>query len=1230
MKVSFISIILVTLSFISCSSQKSDDQSSTISAITTEEKEYKANYDTILKPQVVPSGKPNIVSIVKPKVFFIKSNTQLSGQPKRIKINKLNEIVPGKGSYELPKSVTSSGVCVKAGKPEIILAKDPYIKDHNPQNFSNYSKLQGLKQSLIRCLLQDHIGNLWIGTLGGGVSKFDGKFFTNYTEAVGLVNNRIYTMFQDDSKNIWFGTLGGGVSKFDGRSFTNYNEKGGLANNRVFSICQDRDGNMWFGTDGAGVSKFDGKTFTTYTEKNGLCNNYVLSIIRDKEGNLWMGTDAGVSKFNGKGFTNYKENEGFNHSIYSIIQDRDGNLWFGSDGSGVLKYSGDYITNYTVSEGLPMNRIFSISQDISGNFWFGTYGGGVCKFDGKAFTNFDTNDGLTHNNVICILEDKTANMWFGTFGGGLSRYNGNLFTHLTQNEGLRNSMVLSIFQDNNGDYWFATENEGVCKYDGKSYTYYTENEGLSNNRVLCIKQDQKGNLLFGTDGGGISIFNGKTFTNITKNEGLISNTIHDMNIDPDQTIWFATINGISKYDGNSFANFSKNEGLVKSRINSILKDRQGNYWLGTDGGGVYKLTVSSKDGSDTYIFKRYTKNEGLSDDYVLTIAEDNQGCIWFGTFSGGVTKYDGNTFSNFTEKDGLSSNGVYSILQDRNSNLWFGNRIGLCKLSGKDLASGNYRDPEKVSTQKSNYSQKTFSFKSYSYDDGFLGIGCNIGAIFEDRNGAIWIGTNDRLTVYHPEGDLIDTIPPNVQLTDIELFNEKIDWTSLVSSYDSTIVLENGIELSGFHFDSISPFYCIPEHLSLGYKSNFISFKFIGVTLKQNYKVKYQFKLDDVDENWNAATFKNEATYGNLPPGDYTFRIKAMNSDGYWSKESSYSFSIKPPWWKTIWFRILLVLFISVSIIAIFRWRVSTLHRQKKQLNIIVAEKTTEVVNQKKELEKINEELVASNEELNNQREELESTLTYLKKTQNKLIQSEKMASLGTLTAGIAHEVNNPLNFISGGLFLFSKLERELEPNLITDFKKQFSDALNFTSKGLDRITMIVKLLATFSGNEQPNLKYYDIHEIIDNTLMFIKHRIPPEVEISKDYQLAQVIPVYPDKFHQVIIKIIENAIFEFNESESEQKSLSISTYKEKDKAIIKFCNSGRNIPESKLLQIFDPFYTTKDPNIGIGLGLSICYTFIQEHNGHIYCENQKNGVCIIIKLPIVLNYEDEILKQQT
>ncbi len=688
--------------------------------------------------------------------------------------------------------------------------------------------------------LCDRSGNLWFGTQGGGVSRYDGKSFTIFTTGHGLANNTVWSILEDQSGNIWFGTYGGGVSRYDGKSFTSFTTEHGLTNNNVRSIIEDQNGDLWFGTEGGGVSRYDGKraghpcnrnickhdlrvpqdledhnmelakSFTTFSTEQGLADNTILCILEDQSGNIWFGTDgSGVSRYDkeaslvrcnsnscdhdlknhedlknhnkslAKAFTTYTTDEGLaGNTIWSIEEDQRGDLWFGTNGSGVSHYDWKSFTTYTTEQGLASNKIRCITEDQSGILWFGTEGGGVSRYDGKSFTTYGTDEGLVNNIVWSITEDKSGIIWFGTYGGGLSRYDGKSFTTFTTEQGLANNNIRSILEDQNGDLWFGSGG-GVSRYDWKSFTSFSINQGLAHNNVRSILEDQWGNLWFGTEEGGVSLYDGKSFTTFTTEHGLASNNIRCIVEDQNGNLWFGTNgSGVSRYDGKSFTTYTTEHGLANNTVWSIIEDQSGFIWFGTYGSGV-----SRYDGKS---FTTFTTEQGLGDNTVLSITEDRYGNLWFGTYGGGLSRYDGHSFITFTTEHGLPDNVVLGVVTNIQAGLVIGTNFGLAIintfepiLEGPLIPAQNNLSTEKLK----NYNPV---FKVYNQFTGYpvrdVNGGSNNGALLCDSRGVIWVGTGSSKTAlvrFKYSAVHTNKEAPTVVIQNVKVHEENICWYTL-------------------------------------------------------------------------------------------------------------------------------------------------------------------------------------------------------------------------------------------------------------------------------------------------------------------------------------------------------------------------------------------------------------------------------------------------------------------
>jgi two-component system sensor histidine kinase ChiS len=903
--------------------------------------------DSIAEPKVTPINESKLkkIALGKPKVVPTNLNVHSAGKPKVIVAGKPRVCVLGQDSFSLPKIVPATDSSFVAKQPKPIPALSLRMKDAAIYNIQYLDVDQGMNSSIIRSIIQDKRGNLWFGTNGSGVSKYDGKTLTHFTTKEGLSSDYVWSILEDKSGNLWFGTYNGGVTKYDGKLFTHYTEKSGLSINNLLTVIEDKKGNIWFGTNGAGVNKYDGKTFTHYTTKQGLNSGIVRSILEDKSGNLWFGTNGGgVSKFDGKSFTNYTKKEGLSdNSVRSIFEDKNGNLWFGTENNGVNKFNGKTFTQYTTKEGLSGNLVQSIMEDKTENIWFGTKDG-ACKFDGNTFTHYTEKEGLSENSILSSIKDKSGNLWFGTFGGGVSRYVENSFTHYTTMQGLSHNSIRSIIEDKKGNLWFGTNGGGVCKYDGKSFTHYTEKEGLSSNNVSTIVEDKNGNLWFGFNGGGVSKFNGKTFTHFTSSETILNKRVWSIIEDKKGNLWFGTDGGVSKYDGKNFTHYTTKEGLSSNLTMAILEDKRGNIWIGTDDAGVTKY--------DGKTFTNYTTNQGLCYNQIVSIFEDKSGNLWFGTIGAGVSKYNGKYFTNYGEKDGLSSNMIWSTIEDKSGNIWLATEKGLnCIVNNREGS---------ITLQPNDIDKNTNpKIINFGKADGLKAENFFRQTVLLDSKNCMWWGSGKALTKLDMNTFKLNETEPKIQLESIALQENIVDYRSLeLTMNDSAKKMAN---YKGISFKGVADFYNYPIELELPYNLNHLTFYFSAIDWHYApHKLKFQYKLEGLDKNWNSLTANNYADYRNIPYGNYTFKVKAIGSANKWSTIIEYAFVIKPSWWTTWWAYGVYGSLAILIIILIVKLNNNTLNERAQALKIKINEATSEIKEQKKVIEERHKEITDS------------------------------------------------------------------------------------------------------------------------------------------------------------------------------------------------------------------------------------------------------------------------------
>lgn len=1117
---------------------------------------FRISSDSLAKPAVVMAGQPKIVQASKPVETKMLSHHGVKKDAVSYPVKGGEFNTPGQNGWELPDTASSAGITFPASMPEIVPARNPSSKDFNPHSFASFGMIQGLKTNQIRCLLEDHTGNLWFSS-DDGVTRYDGKYLSHFViSSTANKSSIVLCMLEDRSGTLWFGTFGGGLLRFDGKNYTQYTEQEGLSNDIINSIIEDRSGNLWMATSGGGISKFDGRTFTNYSTKQGLAGDQVRSLMEDRNGNIWIGTfGKGVSCFDGNHFVNYTTQGGFPYThIASLFQDREGAIWFGSFNQGVGKYDGNRMVQYSDDQGLPGSSVLCMVQEQNGTIWMGTSLGGIAKFDGLRFTSFQEEDGLPNNYVRCALIGRQGDLWFGTRDGGLVRFNRNLFTHYTESDGLSASKVYGIARDHHGDHWFATFGGGISRFDGERFYAYSLKECYMNSFVYAILEDRKGSIWFGGDGGGITRFDGKKFYQYTRREGLCNDAVRCMVEDRQQNLWIGTYGGgVSKFDGKNFVQYTEKEGLSSDKVMCLMQDQHGVIWFGTDGGGVCAF-----DGKE---FTRYSVSEGLNNSTVTSIFEDREGMIWIGTSGGGLTRFDGKFFVPFTKKEGLSNNFVTSIRQDFNGNLWVGTRLGPNILRAELLRM----TPNEHTTNV---------FKNYSYDEGFLGMGCNLNSILMDPDHTIWIGSTNRLSAIRPEEDIADTIPLNVRLTRVKLFNELVPWNSLQAAKDTSFDLENRIRVNDLRFDGISNWYFLPQNLSLAYSNNFISLSYIGISQKHTQKIKYQYKLEGLNDYWSSQTDLTEVTYGNLSPGQYIFKVKALNSEGIWSSEYAYQFTIRKPWWQTFWFYTLSLVLFGFLIYSFLKWREHEHREQRELLNKKIAEQTGELKEKNNQLEAKNQELQLANSE------------------------KDKFFSI------IAHDVRGPLSTF----MLFTEMMSE---NLQSYDIKEIRSMVDSMKDSASNLYKLLENLLEWTRMQRGLIRYnpeqLNIIEVFGDSIETLHHAaknksialvvdIPTNIEVIADRNMLE----------SVIRNLLSNAI-KFTPKGG--KIVIKAQTMNREKVQISVADNGIGMDEEMIDNLFrmDVYNNRKgtEGEPSVGLGLLLCKDLVEKQDGKIWAESR-------------------------
>ena len=1149
-------------------------------------------------------------------------------------------------------------VTIQVGNPEEDPAGSMVLMD-------NFNTGNGLVFNSIIDGCRDSQGNLWFASYGYGVSRYNGYTFTSITAREGLVSNAVRDIIEDKDQHLWFGTLGG-LSEYNGRFFKNYTVAQGLINNDINCVSQAANGLLWIGTSG-GLSQFDGKKFTNYTMNDGIAGNFVSCTIQDKGGSFWIGTDQGLSHFDGKSFENYTVVEGLtNNIVNTILEDKLGNLWIGTnEGLSVLDINRHFQNNRVSSE-LSHQTILSIHIDNHENLWLGTKEGAFqLKKDGSII-KFNTNRGLAHNKVNHIIEDRTGGLWFCT-DNGLSRFDpaGKFFTAYGKDQGLRDSKNSGVCEDKGSNIWIATNGTGLVRLDSasKKFAYYGASQGLPDTRVLCVLEDRSENLWVGTEKAGICEFDKtrKVLKNYSTSQGIPADHVRCILEDRAGLIWMATSrNGVCCLDRErrTMTCYSTDQGLTNNLARSITEDKSGNLWFSTLGGGISRLD------KDHQYFTTYTTDQGLANNNAWSISEDKATNLWICT-EGGVSRYDGTSFATYTSSNGLLSDIVNDMVVDNAGVLWFGTANGFSALKGYIRNKNRSTSKSAIeSAEPSNtYSNAQLQsndlnplFEVFGNKSGYSGMGVNDNAMTITKDNVIWAGTGGTAGNNLIRFDVSDTqnnqASSAVFITDLKINNETIAWYDLEDPkskhgeknglYNAGAVsvapnlMEEGLafgkiltkderelmrnKFKDIRFDSIMPFNPLPANLVLPYRHNNMTVYFAAIETARPYLTRYQYLLEGYSKEWSPVTDQTSATFGNIHEGSYVFKVKAQSPDGIWTKPASYKFKVLPPWYRTWWAYISYFLVLATAIWVFIKWRIRILKKEKNLLEQKVDKRT---------------------QELKEEKEKVETTLSELKSTQAQLIHSEKMASLGELTAGIAHEIQNPLNFVNNfsdvNQELLGELNDEIEKGNYEDVKQIAKDVIANEEKINEhgkRADAIVKGMLQHSRSSMGVKEPTDINALTEEYLRLCYHGLRAKdklfhatikIELDKTIEMANIIP---QDVGRVLLNIFTNAFQAVAEKKVTQENNYNPTVFVTTKKIalasdnmgieISVSDNGKGIPHKIKDKIFQPFYTTKPTGQGTGLGLSLSYDIIKAHGGEIKVDTKEgDGATFTIILPI-------------
>ena len=1029
--------------------------------------------------------------------------------------------------------------------------------------FRHFGVEDGLPQNTINCIIQDQQGFMWFGTKDG-LSRYDGYSFRNFRynskDKNSIGNNFIRCLYQEKSGMIWVGTdIGVYLYNPDTELFSRFaleTAQGICIEKEVNDIKSDQEGNLWFAVDWQGVFHYKvHQNELVFYKVNAIVNAWSICIDRDNQ--VWIGTHGGgLSRYDWENdcFETISDEKNIGDAIYRLFQDNYNDLLIGTNNRGIQKLNLIDMQLKPLFDQAGKNLFFvrDIIRKSDNELFIGTESG-LFMYDvqDKTIRHFvhETFDpySLSDNAIYSLYKDLEGGFWIGTYFGGVNYYPPQhtpfvRFYPQNKHNSIQGKRVREFQQDQYGGIWIGTEDNGLNYYNPKTNTFKNfmpDGQGsivYHNVHGLLADGDR---LWVGTFTHGVDIIDIKTqkvirhFQKTESQNSLCDNSVFSIYKDDAGNIWFGTIYGLSLYEPQK-DRFTKVDFTGNVFIYDIFQSYDGMLWFATFNQGIFRYNPRTKEWKE---FKHDPDNPGsIVHNKIISIYEDSKKNLWFTSEGGGICKYHpkNETFTSYSTQNGLPSNVVYKILEDNKSRLWLTTNNGL-----------------------SCYNPDDNIIKTYTVVSGLLGNQFNYKSGYKAPDGKLYFGCLNGFIAFDPLSFTENEVIPPVVITGFRLFNQEYETVPVDSILTNSIHNLKNVRLkynqSSFTIDFAALSYIAPE------KNNYI------------------YILEGFENNWTPLTGKHSVTYSNVPPGHYTFRVKAANNDGIWNKQAiALKIRVYPPFYRTNWAYFIYTLsLISFALFLTISFKKRIEDRNKRRLELFENEKDKELY----------------------------------------------QAKIAFFT-NIAHEIRTPLSLIKGPL-----------EHILTEevSEEERSENLEVIQRNTYRLLDLSNQLLDFRRVEEKGfrLNYMDtdIKQLIRNIYTRFK---PTAVQkgLSVELQLPEE-SLFADVDREAFTKIISNLFTNAIKYGNSQIVLNLESNKdasiknETSHFVLKISNDGNLIPGEIKEKIFQPFYQIGDENgnkinSGTGLGLPLARSLAELHRGELYFDDSSVSLNIfVLKLPM-------------
>ena len=821
--------------------------------------------------------------------------------------------------------------------------------------FGHLSVEDVLSNAWVHSILKDSRGFLWFGTQDG-LNRYDGAGIKIYRheplDSSSLPSSVAAVVFEDSRKRLWIGSGWGhaGLALYDREHdrFKSYlPNPGQTLGNDVRAMVEDRQGQLWLGTDN-GIARFDPEkgAMTRFPmvpdSRIGTQEAVVVSLFADRQDRLWVGTNAGLLRFDRQRGQYVRwpgrsdDLAGLNRAdIWDFYEDEEGALWVATLGGGLHCVDAStgretrYLPDSRDPDSLGHARVRRLVPDGRGELYVGTENGGLDILDlrTRTFTHFrpDPEDAmsLSSGSVWSMRLDDQGILWIGTFNGGLNYISPSAqrFQWLrARRGGLSDSHVNAVMEDHLGNLWIGTGGGGLNKRDSRTgtFTYYRhdpkDRTTIGSDAVWALLEDSQGSVWVGCWDGGLG--------RLDPSSGRVTRFRHDPT-DPksiaNDHVWrilelrtgellVLTHSGPDLFDRKTRVFTHLKEHYAVAVDDPVLygaaEDREGNLWLV---GNTFVGHLDRRTGRVQRYLNDPMDRSHVGAGWTEAVLVDSAGNVWLGT-DGGLTCVVANSqeMRRYSTTDGLPSNTIHSIGEDQSGNLWLGTDRGLSKFVN------GVRLPDKP------------LFLNFDVHDGLQGDEFTRNASYRGRSGEMFFGGSGGLNSFDPERIQRNSHVPPVVLTGLRIFNKPV-----------------GIGTPG---SPLVKAIAETSELTLSYKHSMVTFEFAALNFVVPQKNQYAYRLDGFDHAWNEVGAQRSATYTNLPAGTFTLRVRGSNNDGVWNREGvSLRIHVTPPFWRTDWFLMTVILALVGAVAAAYRRRVRQHLRIEHELKDRVAEALADV-----------------------------------------------------------------------------------------------------------------------------------------------------------------------------------------------------------------------------------------------------------------------------------------------